>query len=52
MWRQSFASAQHSKFHFIDGFIVAPHHLRVELNGEKSPDGTITLNEARALAGA
>ncbi|WP_407178015.1 hypothetical protein [Bradyrhizobium sp. STM 3562] len=45
-WRQSIADAQHSKFHFIDDGATAPHHLRVELIGEKPPGGTLTLNEA------
>jgi hypothetical protein len=42
MWRQSFAGAQHSEFHFIDGLIIAPHDLRIELNGEKSPDEALS----------
>jgi hypothetical protein len=29
-WRQSFASARLSKFHFIDAAAFAPHHLRIE----------------------
>jgi len=49
-WRQSFADASHSKFHFIDARAFAPHHLRVELNGETpgNKDHSL-LTSSRAL---
>jgi hypothetical protein len=39
-WRQSFVGARHSKFHFIDERATAPHHLQVELDGEKPLTGS------------
>jgi hypothetical protein len=45
IWRQSFAGAQHSKFHFIDDFATAPHHLSVDLKRRAIAKRTITLKQ-------